>query len=535
MRPFVVVSGSGRSGTSLTMQLLHGCGLEVSDELTGASEANPRGAWEDRAIFAEQARLFHALATRILPRQNSWRERPPFDDVEARLDRILQERLSKATSVWGFKDPKTCLFLPMWHDLSEAHGSELRFVLCVRHVKYIIASLMVNYGHSVDVAQSIYFNRNACALADCPARTFVVHYEDLLARDAGTLSRLCEFCGLLAERPDHEFESIMAKICEPALDRTSGRVGIDLAAPVLELDRMLQDLRGEVPDVDRVRREASELLAPLLHWEFIIGAARKAIQDGEANVARLKEDNQAEIATVEETSAREIARIKQSSETKLKKAEDSRAREIERIRQAGEAKLKEVEENSAREIARIEKANADLIEALKQRTTRLRAQTDQQISVLRREIKRLEIRQQAILTKQEVGTKQGLHDELLRRLGEAVRKALERPGVRTFRLPWKLVRLYRKREQIYGEPSQGRHDDFLERLGKAVLEAFERPGARTVKLPWKLVRLYRKREQIHVRAGVRRWKAAGREMSEQPQPALDSAPTSAGMGGPGDL
>jgi hypothetical protein len=535
MRPFVVVSGSGRSGTSLTMQLLHACGLEVSDELTGTSGANPRGAWEDRAIFAEQARLFHMLAIRTLPRQNSWREGPLFDDVKARLDRLLHERLSKARSVWGFKDPKTCLFLPMWQDLSEARECELRFVLCVRRAENTIASLMANYGHSTEIAQSIYFNRNAHALADCPGRTLVVHYEDLLDGDAGILSQLCSFCGLPAERPDHELQSILVKICEPALNRTSGRLGIDLAAPVLELDGMLQGLRGEVPDVDRVRRQARELLAPLQHWEFILGAARKAIQDGESNVARLKEDSHVKIATVEETSAREIARIKQTSESKLKKAEESRVREIERIKQASQARLKEVEENSAREIARIEEANAASIVALKQRTTRQRAQSDQQISVLRREIKRLEIWQQTSLRKQEVVTNQGTHDEARRRLGEAVRKAFERPGVRTLRLPWKLARLYRKREQIHGEPSHGPHDEFLERLGKAVAKAFEQPGVRTFKLPWKLIRLYRKREQIHVQAGLRRWQAAGREVSERPRAALDSPPTSPGVGGSGDL
>jgi hypothetical protein len=432
------------------MQLLHACGLEVSDEMSGESDANPRGAWEDRAILAEHARLSHGLATRALPRQKGWREEPLFADVKARLDRILHDRLSKTRSVWGFKDPRACLFLPMWQDLSEARDYELRFVLCVRRAENTIASLIANYGHSTEVAQSIYFNRNTHALADCPARTLVVHYEDLLDGDAGILSQLCGFCGLPAERQDRELESILVKICVPALNRTNGRLGIDLADPVLELYRILQSLRGEVPDVDQVRHQAVDLLAPLKDWDFIIGAARKSIQDREAYLAGLKEDGQVEIATVEETSAREIARIKEISESKLKKAEESRAREIEGIKQAGEAKLKEVEENSAREIARIQEANAASIEALKQRTTRLRAQSDQQISVLRREIKRLEIWQQTSLRKQEVVTGQGTHDEVRRRLGAAVLKALERPGVRTFRLPWKLVRLYRKHRRLAG-------------------------------------------------------------------------------------
>ena len=273
------------------MQMLHACGLQVSDDLIGASEANPRGAWEDRAIFAEQARLFRAFAVRALPRPNGWRERTQFDEVKSSLDQILYDRLSKAKAVWGFKDPKTCLFLPMWEELSEAHNCDLRFVLCVRRAEDVIASLMDNYGYGMDLAQSIYFNRNVHAMADCPARGFFVHYEDLLARDVVVLRQLCWFCGLATEQSDNDLASIMANICDTELNRAGGSLDIKLAPPVRQLDQKLQNLRGGLLDVERVRREARELLAPLRHWDFVIEAARTATLDRGTRPARARESS----------------------------------------------------------------------------------------------------------------------------------------------------------------------------------------------------------------------------------------------------
>ena len=42
-RPVVVVLGSGRSGTSLLMQVLAALGLRVSEEMIEARRDNPRG------------------------------------------------------------------------------------------------------------------------------------------------------------------------------------------------------------------------------------------------------------------------------------------------------------------------------------------------------------------------------------------------------------------------------------------------------------------------------------------------------------
>jgi hypothetical protein len=409
MRPLVIVAGSGRSGTSLTMQMLHACGLQVSDDLTGASEPNPRGAWEDRAIFAEQARLFHSLAIRVLPRRDGWREGPLFYDVKSRLDQILADRLSKSGSVWGFKDPKTCFFLPMWQDLSKAHNCDLRFVLCVRRAEDTIASLMTNYDHSSDLAQSIYFNRNVHALADCPDRAFFIHYEDLLDRNVAMLRQLCCFCGLRAEQSDRRLTSIMAEICDTNLNRRGGSNGIDLAAPVQKLDQKLQALRGVPPDINQVRREARALLAPLQRWEFVIEAARTQIHDGE---------------------------------TKTASARESCTREIERLQDVSQALIASIRERSSQEVEQLKRTNARDIATLKQSNTRLKAQADQKISVLRRQIRWLEIRQQELVTNQLA------KDELQRKVGKAVLKTFERPGLPMIRLPWKLVRLYWKHRRM---------------------------------------------------------------------------------------
>jgi hypothetical protein len=71
----------------------------------------------------------------------------------------------------------------------------------------------------------------------------------------------------------------------------------------------------------------------------------------------------------------------------------------------------------------------------------LKAQADQKISALRRQIRWLEIRQQ------ELATNQGTKHELQRRVGKAVLRTFERPGLPMFKLPWKLARLYWKHKR----------------------------------------------------------------------------------------
>ncbi len=111
----VLVAGHHRSGTSLLAQLLAGAGLFMGDRLMGATEANPHGHVEDLDVVE--------LHDQILA-DNGWTWQVDEDfipvvntDLEERLRALLARRRDRG-GPWGVKDPRICLFLPLWKHLA---------------------------------------------------------------------------------------------------------------------------------------------------------------------------------------------------------------------------------------------------------------------------------------------------------------------------------------------------------------------------------------------------------------------------------
>lgn len=107
----LIVVGFHRSGTSLLTQLLHAAGLFVGDELLGAMPSNPYGHFEDVEIL-ELHRLImedHGVGWQV--------DRPQLFTLSSgqwqRMEDIAARR-NVAHKLWGFKEPRACLFLAQW-------------------------------------------------------------------------------------------------------------------------------------------------------------------------------------------------------------------------------------------------------------------------------------------------------------------------------------------------------------------------------------------------------------------------------------
>jgi len=107
-----------RSGTSLTASWLQGCGLVIDNgRLLGAAGGNERGHYEDldfldfhRDAIAAQVRDSNGWKVHEgRPLHFSWRTR-------ARLTVEVSRRMIKYPT-WGFKDPRSTLFLNDWRRL----------------------------------------------------------------------------------------------------------------------------------------------------------------------------------------------------------------------------------------------------------------------------------------------------------------------------------------------------------------------------------------------------------------------------------
>src|SRR4051794_25231343 len=110
----LIIAGFHRSGTSATARLLHRAGLFLGYELLEALPSNPYGHFEDREIVN--------LHTRILAdNDQTWAVAEPLLPVVGRdrwqLMRRIIDRRNSEHRLWGFKDPRTCLFMMLWKHL----------------------------------------------------------------------------------------------------------------------------------------------------------------------------------------------------------------------------------------------------------------------------------------------------------------------------------------------------------------------------------------------------------------------------------
>jgi hypothetical protein len=111
MSEHLIVAGFHRSGTSLVCQLLHRAGLFLGYDLMGATFSNPHGHLEDLEIVDVHDQI-------LADNGHTWMVSEPFlPAITARHWRRMQEIIRRRDAehgLWGFKDPRVCLFMMIW-------------------------------------------------------------------------------------------------------------------------------------------------------------------------------------------------------------------------------------------------------------------------------------------------------------------------------------------------------------------------------------------------------------------------------------
>ena len=112
----LIVGGMHRSGTSLLASLCEGAGVSMGDRLLGVGGGgNPKGHYEDCDFleFHQQALLANGLSP------EGYTTQATIHVPEAMLDRAQSLIASRSgpDRLWGWKDPRTILFLDFWHTL----------------------------------------------------------------------------------------------------------------------------------------------------------------------------------------------------------------------------------------------------------------------------------------------------------------------------------------------------------------------------------------------------------------------------------
>jgi len=296
--PALAIGGMHRSGTSLTASLVAAAGVHLGDELMAAGAGNPRGHFEDLEFYNLHQRILAAngLSMEGFTCQASIAV-PPAALTQATE---LVGRRRAAARAWGWKDPRTVLFLDFWAELLP----EVRWLFVVRSPDDVVDSLLrrgdtafvMNPRHAIDVW--VAYNQRILEFAlRHRHRAVVVDLQQVIADPAGVVSAVANVLGTMLPAPTATYEEGLLVSGQPAhrsgLVQTVSPGAHDIYAQLRRLAG-LETAAGGVPF-----KPAETVDAALAEWALgcRVAAAGGHLAAREADARREAERLAAELET----------------------------------------------------------------------------------------------------------------------------------------------------------------------------------------------------------------------------------------------
>ena len=195
----IVVTGTGRSGTSLTAMVLHHLGVHMGDDLVPGDKTNPHGHYEDARLIAEH---------RVLSGYGL--ERSMFN-ADAYC-RYLRQR-AEERELWGFKDPR--LLDGVWPFVRSNMPCQYSMVVCLRELEDVKTSYEVAYGRREDAFMEQRF-AEAMRLVKKEHDVVAIRFRSMLDQPVETILSLAWMlqipCGIDLARE-------LAKLVDPSVSK----------------------------------------------------------------------------------------------------------------------------------------------------------------------------------------------------------------------------------------------------------------------------------------------------------------------------
>lgn len=326
----LVITGMHRSGTSLVASLFAGGGVHVGSRLMGVSRGNDRGHWEDLDFYEFHARALEAngvgsegyvCADELLI--------PPPIREEARA--VIAGKAAVATP-WGWKDPRTTLFLDFWQALLP----DGVYFFVFRSPWEVIDSLF-RRGDPIFVrhpafAVRVWHHYNRRIVDFCAAhgsRCVIKEVTQVTADPAAVFAEVRERLGVPVGDPPRRYE-------EPLLQRDDGRLRRAIVAAFqpeavalyFEM-RRLAGLADGTEDGQEPSDAATVAEHAIAEWSRAAVAAHQSRVDAEA---RLAAEVAARTAAVDREQRAAAGRVRE-----LQGRVDEIARQLQRLALTGSA------------------------------------------------------------------------------------------------------------------------------------------------------------------------------------------------------
>ena len=245
----LAIAGMHRSGTSLTASLLENAGVHLGNRLVGVDVGNDKGHFED-IEFVE----FHIAVLRSQSLDLDGLTLKKEIALEERYVKLAKELIAKKTSrpLWGWKDPRTTLFLEFWKQLLP----DARFILVYRSPWEVVDSLyrrgtdeLVNAHPETAVQLWIHYNQRLLEFYEkYPDDCLLVNVRKLLESPQALTATINQKFNLTLTPPDSDLieptllECDVANTHRPVLIKKFFPEALDI---YLALDARASPLNGE--------------------------------------------------------------------------------------------------------------------------------------------------------------------------------------------------------------------------------------------------------------------------------------------------
>jgi hypothetical protein len=263
----LIMAGMHRSGTSFTASLLASAGVHLGDRLLPAQHGNDEGHFEDTGILAFHERVLRSLGldsdgfvTRQVGRTDEATRREAHELVASR---------AQPGRLWGWKEPRTVLFLDCWRDVLP----DARYLFVFRN-PWEVADSLYRRGDKAVAADPalalrlwLHYNRAIIDFAtDHPDRCLVVGVRQVIGDPASVLGAVRTRLGLPVGRGQARFHENLFVRDDACRHAAVVRQILPEAVDVLDALLQLSGSTADAPAAEPLRASPAAIHNAIADW-----------------------------------------------------------------------------------------------------------------------------------------------------------------------------------------------------------------------------------------------------------------------------
>lgn len=252
----ICVLGAHRSGTSTITRGLNLLGAYLGEEndIMKPLPENPEGFWERLDIFHLQNHIMAIMKREwdsTVPLPVNWHKTDDIRPFKKELFDLVKKNFSDR-QLWLWKDPRTCLLLPLWKEVLSDLAINLKVVFVVRNPLDVARSLEKRNGFTTDKGLGVWYNCTISALQGLEGLdTIFLSYDRFLDDWETELKRCSEGLGIAWPTDDTVIKAKMASFVRNDLRHSATSLdelrAVSAPEPVILLfELLLEVLSGRV-------------------------------------------------------------------------------------------------------------------------------------------------------------------------------------------------------------------------------------------------------------------------------------------------